>query len=85
LELSTALVGVTSEWLVDSINGITRTSVISEAWVGLILLPIVGNAGLYFPFFNYLNRLNSTFAMFYDFSQKSYCRLSLSYYTLEVK
>ncbi|KNZ59023.1 hypothetical protein VP01_1816g8 [Puccinia sorghi] len=44
LGLSTALVGVTSEWLVDSINGITRTGVISEAWVGLILLPIVGNA-----------------------------------------
>ncbi|KAH9452073.1 hypothetical protein Pst134EA_026009 [Puccinia striiformis f. sp. tritici] len=44
LALSTALVGVTSEWLVDSINGITRTGVISEAWVGLILLPIVGNA-----------------------------------------
>ncbi|CAH7688872.1 Sodium/calcium exchanger protein-domain-containing protein [Phakopsora pachyrhizi] len=44
LALSTALVGVTSEWLVDSINGITRTGVLSEAWVGLILLPIVGNA-----------------------------------------
>jgi Ca2+/H+ antiporter len=54
LGLSTALVGVTSEWLVDSINGITRTGVISEAWVGLILLPIVGNAGLYFPFLNYV-------------------------------
>ncbi|KAH9821846.1 Sodium/calcium exchanger protein-domain-containing protein [Melampsora americana] len=44
LALSTVLVGVTSEWLVDSINGITKTGVISEAWIGLILLPIVGNA-----------------------------------------
>lgn len=44
LVVSTVLVGVTSEWLVDSINGITRTGAISEAWVGLILLPIVGNA-----------------------------------------
>ncbi|EGG08244.1 uncharacterized protein MELLADRAFT_85068 [Melampsora larici-populina 98AG31] len=44
LALSTVLVGVTSEWLVDSINGITKTGAISEAWIGLILLPIVGNA-----------------------------------------
>lgn len=44
LTLSTVLVGVTSEWLVDSINGITKTGAISEAWIGLILLPIVGNA-----------------------------------------
>jgi Ca2+:H+ antiporter len=32
------------EWLVDSINGLTATGAISEQWVGLILLPIVGNA-----------------------------------------
>ncbi|KAG0143821.1 hypothetical protein CROQUDRAFT_162805 [Cronartium quercuum f. sp. fusiforme G11] len=44
LVLSTVLVGVTSEWLVDSIDGITQSGTISKAWVGLILLPIVGNA-----------------------------------------
>lgn len=38
------LVGVTAEWLVDSINGLVATGGISEQWVGLILLPIVGNA-----------------------------------------
>lgn len=30
--------------LVDSINGLVATGGISEQWVGLILLPIVGNA-----------------------------------------
>lgn len=39
-----ALIGVTSEWLVDSISGVTSSGAISQAWVGLILLPIVGNA-----------------------------------------
>lgn len=39
-----ALVGVTAEWLVDSINGLVATGGITEQWVGLILLPIVGNA-----------------------------------------
>jgi Ca2+:H+ antiporter len=42
--VSTALVGVTSEWLVDSINGVTCTGALSQTWVGLILLPIVSNA-----------------------------------------
>ena len=28
----------------DSINGVTETGNISKEWVGLILLPIVGNA-----------------------------------------
>lgn len=41
---STALVGVTSEWLVDSIDGVTCTGVLRKTWVGLILLPIVSNA-----------------------------------------
>lgn len=44
LAVSTALVGVTSEWLVDSIDGVTCTGNISKTWVGLILLPIVSNA-----------------------------------------
>ena len=38
------LVAVTAEFLVSSIDGLTATGHISEAWVGLILLPIVGNA-----------------------------------------
>lgn len=38
------LVAVTAEWLVDSINGLTASGHISKEFVGVILLPIVGNA-----------------------------------------
>jgi len=38
------LVAVTAEWLVDSIEGVTETGHISKEFVGIILLPIVGNA-----------------------------------------
>lgn len=38
------LVAVTAEWLVDSINGLVATGGISKEFVGVILLPIVGNA-----------------------------------------
>ena len=42
---STALVAVCAEFMVDSIDSIvTNQSGISEAFIGLILLPIVGNA-----------------------------------------
>lgn len=40
----TVLVAITAEWLVDSINGLTETHGISKEFVGMILLPIVGNA-----------------------------------------
>ncbi|KAI5115444.1 hypothetical protein M0805_006758, partial [Coniferiporia weirii] len=41
----TVLVAVTAEFLVDSIDGVTSgNSVLTKEWVGLILLPIVGNA-----------------------------------------
>lgn len=40
----TVSVAATSEFLVDSIDGLTRTWGISESFVGVILLPIVGNA-----------------------------------------
>ena len=51
---------MTAEWLVDSINGLADTGTISREFIGLILLPIVGNAagksspqhsidGRYFP------------------------------------
>lgn len=40
----TVLVAFTAEYLVDSIDGLTATGAISKEFVGLILLPIVGNA-----------------------------------------
>jgi len=43
------LVGVTAEFLVDSINGMVESNPsLSAEWVGLILLPIVGNAAEHF-------------------------------------
>ncbi|KAJ3874610.1 calcium proton exchanger [Lentinula edodes] len=44
LVIVTVLVAVTAEWLVDSIDGLTATGAIQEEFVGIILLPIVGNA-----------------------------------------
>ncbi|KAL4754486.1 hypothetical protein BDW72DRAFT_127997 [Aspergillus terricola var. indicus] len=42
--ISTALVGVCAEFMVDSIDALTDRGDISKTFVGLILLPIVGNA-----------------------------------------
>ncbi|KIM84913.1 hypothetical protein PILCRDRAFT_817734 [Piloderma croceum F 1598] len=44
LVVVTVLVAITAEWLVDSIDGLTNTGAISKEFVGIILLPIVGNA-----------------------------------------
>ena len=44
LVLVTVLVAVCAEYLVDSIDSIVTTSGISKTFIGLILLPIVGNA-----------------------------------------
>lgn len=44
LGISTGLVAFCSEFMVSSINGITATGAVSTTFVGLILLPIVGNA-----------------------------------------
>ncbi|THH12715.1 hypothetical protein EW146_g7433 [Bondarzewia mesenterica] len=44
LVVVTVIVAVTAEFLVDSIDGLTAQGHISEEFVGLILLPIVGNA-----------------------------------------
>lgn len=44
LAISTTLVAFCSEFMVSSIEGITETGAISTTFVGLILLPIVGNA-----------------------------------------
>ncbi|KZF21991.1 hypothetical protein L228DRAFT_247601 [Xylona heveae TC161] len=44
LLVSTALVALCAEFLVDSIQDFVEDSSISEAFIGLIILPIVGNA-----------------------------------------
>ena len=44
LLVSTALVAVCAEFMVDSINAVVATSTIGETFIGLIILPIVGNA-----------------------------------------
>jgi Ca2+:H+ antiporter len=44
LAVITVLVAITAEWLVDSVDGLTSKGGISKEFVGLILLPIVGNA-----------------------------------------
>ncbi len=44
LAVSTALVAICAEFMVDSINAITQGGAVSRTFVGLILLPIVGNA-----------------------------------------
>jgi Ca2+:H+ antiporter len=44
LAISTTLVAFCSEFMVSSINGLTATGHVSTTFVGLILLPIVGNA-----------------------------------------
>ena len=44
LGISTAFVALCAEFMVDSINAITAEGGISKTFVGLILLPIVGNA-----------------------------------------
>ena len=44
LLLSTALVALCAEFLVDAIPAMTASSSVSQAFIGLIILPIVGNA-----------------------------------------
>lgn len=44
LAISTTLVAFCSEFMVSSIHGLTATGHVSTTFVGLILLPIVGNA-----------------------------------------
>jgi Ca2+:H+ antiporter len=56
------LVAITAEWLVDSINGLTESGTITKEFVGMILLPIVGNAaGWCFVSASYLAWLNVYF------------------------
>jgi Ca2+:H+ antiporter len=42
--VSTALVGVCAEFMVDAIGDVVNTTNVSRTFIGLILLPIVGNA-----------------------------------------
>ncbi|KAI8155902.1 hypothetical protein K4K49_007103 [Colletotrichum sp. SAR 10_70] len=44
LLFSTGLVAVCAEFLVDSINDVVESSPLGEVFIGLIILPIVGNA-----------------------------------------
>ncbi|KAJ7205329.1 Sodium/calcium exchanger protein-domain-containing protein [Mycena haematopus] len=44
LLIVTALVAVTAEFVVDSINGLATSTPLTKEFVGIILLPIVGNA-----------------------------------------
>jgi Ca2+:H+ antiporter len=44
LTISTVLIAFCSEFMVSSIDGITENGAIGKTFVGLILLPIVGNA-----------------------------------------
>ncbi|KAJ7363973.1 Calcium/proton exchanger [Mycena albidolilacea] len=44
LAVVTVIVAITAEWLVDSIDGLTEGGGITKEFVGVILLPIVGNA-----------------------------------------
>ena len=45
LIIATVAIAVCSEYLVDSIDAVVASSGISKTFIGLILLPIVGNAG----------------------------------------
>ena len=44
LLVSTGLVAICADFMVESINGLVATSAIGEVFIGLIILPIVGNA-----------------------------------------
>ena len=44
LAVSTAIIALCAEYMVDSIDAVTESSGLSKEFVGLILLPIVGNA-----------------------------------------
>ena len=57
LVISTVLVAICAEFLVDSIDGMVAGSGISETFVGLILLPIVGNAAEVLPLFSFASDL----------------------------
>jgi len=52
----TVIVAFSAEYLVGSIEGIVRSSGLSKTFIGLILLPVIGNAAevIILTFFHYL-------------------------------
>lgn len=44
IRIAMQLVSVTANFLVDSIDGMTESTGISKEFVGVVLLPVVGNA-----------------------------------------
>jgi Ca2+:H+ antiporter len=49
LVIATVAIAVCSEYLVNSIDEVVKSSGLSKTFIGLILLPIVGNAGTSTP------------------------------------
>lgn len=48
LIMSTVAVAICSDYLVDSVDGFIETLGVSKAFIGLIIVPIVGNAGEFY-------------------------------------
>lgn len=42
--MRTQLMIITTVWLVDSIDGVAEHTALDKEWVGLILVPLIGNA-----------------------------------------
>ena len=63
LVLSTVGVSVCSDYLVDSIDGFVEELGVSRAFIGLILVPIVGNAGEFVAAVNQAGKKNIDFAL----------------------
>ena len=60
LIISTVAVAICSDYLVDSIDGFIEKLGVSRAFVGLIIVPIVGNAGEFYSTIKWAksNRIN---------------------------
>ncbi|KAG9028057.1 hypothetical protein FRB95_006889 [Tulasnella sp. JGI-2019a] len=58
LVIVTVLVSVSAQFLIESINGLVEKTPLSEEWIGLILLPLVGNASSHIS--EFLNSMSDT-------------------------
>jgi Ca2+:H+ antiporter len=63
LILATIGVSVCSDYLVDSIDGFVESLGVSRAFIGLIIVPIVGNAGEFVATVNQARKNNIDFAL----------------------
>jgi calcium/proton exchanger cax len=63
LILATVGVSVCSDYLVDSIDGFVEALGVSRAFIGLIIVPIVGNAGEFVATVNQARKGNIDFAL----------------------